>query len=92
MCVQGALTSIANYLICSITTFRKTNLFDLCPHPGVEVECKDRICACMLLHSSCLLILYLVLKKLNFYLLAPRAEGDLQAYYLLSCCCMLQSL
>ena len=57
MCLYGALCSIPINLICNMNTFRKNDLtFDRAP--GVEGVCKDRICACMLLHSSFPLIGY----------------------------------
>ena len=51
LCVHGALCSIPINLICNMTTFRK-NVLKFDSALGVEGVCKDRICACMLVHSS----------------------------------------
>ena len=51
-----ALSSIPFNLICNMTTFSEKNVLPFNPTPGVEGVCKDRICGCMLLHSSSPLI------------------------------------
>ena len=57
MCLHGALYSIPINLICNMITFRE-NVLTFDPTPEVEGACKDRICACMLLHLPFPLILY----------------------------------
>ena len=53
MCLHGALSSIPINLMCNMTTFRrKKNVLTFAPIPGAEGVCKDRMCACMLLHLS----------------------------------------
>ena len=51
MCLHGALSSVPINLICNMTTFRKKCL-TLHFIPGVKDVCKDKMCACMCLHSS----------------------------------------
>ena len=55
MCLHGALCSIPFNLICNMATFSK-KVLPLDPTPGVEVVCKDRMCACMVLYSPFSLI------------------------------------
>ena len=52
MCLDGALCSIPINLICNMTIFTKKIVLTFDPTPGVEGVCKDRMSACMLLHSS----------------------------------------
>ena len=51
MCLHGALCSFPINLICNVTNFKK-NVLTFDPNLGVEGVCKDKICACMILHSS----------------------------------------
>ena len=51
MFLHGALHSIPFNLICNMITFREKNVFTFDPTPGVEGVCKDRICACVVIHA-----------------------------------------
>ena len=77
MCLDRALCSIANNLICNMTTFRKTVLtfvIKIESIPGVSGVCTGRICAFMLLHFIPLnsdMQRDIVLKNLFFDLFTP---------------------
>ena len=48
--LHGALHSVPFSLFCNMTTFRFLfSFFD--PTPGIEVVCKDGICACVVLYA-----------------------------------------
>ena len=60
MCLHGGLCSIPFNLICNTTTFKKKTVLTFDPTLGAKGVCKDRICACVLLHSLFSLILYAI--------------------------------